>query len=160
CINEHPKCTRRQLMQALAPALIQPPAESPAAAAASAEPSAEETQIVSDLHWLIHQGQVIEFANGILETAKKPTLKPPKPDTTPAAEAVSTDGAGPVAAQPSELTRTGPGEITPRTDGSVTAPGPLPETSASPTQPVPGPENASFGGTGAPQEDLPAGPAS
>jgi hypothetical protein len=38
------------------------------------------------LHWLIHQGHVIEFANGILETAKKPLPKPePKPAAKPAA---------------------------------------------------------------------------
>src|SRR5205823_2272169 len=41
------------------------------------------------LHWLIHQGHVIEFANGILETAKKPVPKPPKSqakaETQPAA---------------------------------------------------------------------------
>jgi hypothetical protein len=34
----------------------------------------------ADLHWLIHQGHVIEFANGTLETAKKPLPRPPKPE--------------------------------------------------------------------------------
>jgi hypothetical protein len=42
--------------------------------------------VISDLHWLIHQGHVIEFANGTLETAKKPVPKPPKPAAKPAAE--------------------------------------------------------------------------
>lgn len=35
--------------------------------------------MVGDLHWLVHQGHVIEFANGILETAKKPLPRPARP---------------------------------------------------------------------------------
>src|SRR4029077_7088250 len=84
-INSHAKCTRRQLMEALAPA--PPPAPLPVGPAvegqappASPEPTTEQTAVVSDLHWLIHQGHVIEFANGLLETAKKPTPKPPRPE--------------------------------------------------------------------------------
>src|SRR5262249_36890974 len=95
-INEHPKSTRRQLVQALAPAPAPPPAPTPAPDAAPPDPSAEETQVISDLHWLIHQGHVIEFANGILETAKKPTVRPPKPEAAPVADATSGDGASPV----------------------------------------------------------------
>jgi hypothetical protein len=34
--------------------------------------TAEEQKIHDDLHWLIHEGHVIEFANGVLETAKAP----------------------------------------------------------------------------------------
>jgi hypothetical protein len=99
--NAHTKTTRRKLMEALAPAPApvpktvidispagveaapqQPPQEVPAPAAA--EPSAEQTAVISDLHWLIHQGHVIEFADGRLETAKKPVPKPPKPEKKPA----------------------------------------------------------------------------
>jgi hypothetical protein len=47
---------------------------------------------VSDLHWLVHQGHVIEFANGILETAKKPAPRPPKPEKQKQ-EAVTESGA-------------------------------------------------------------------
>ena len=57
----------------------------------------EASAIISDLHWLVHQGHVIEFANGILETAKKPLPKPPKaepkakaPKTTPEEGAAAT----------------------------------------------------------------------
>jgi hypothetical protein len=32
--------------------------------------------VLKDLHWLIHQGHVIEFASGLLETAKKPLPRP------------------------------------------------------------------------------------
>jgi hypothetical protein len=40
-------------------------------APAAPEPTAEQTALISDLHWLVHQGHVIEFANGQLDTAKK-----------------------------------------------------------------------------------------
>ncbi|HYV26988.1 MAG TPA: hypothetical protein VFA77_05620 [Candidatus Eisenbacteria bacterium] len=91
-INSHAKCNRRQLVEALAPSLAPSvPTTSPAEAApvpsgetASAGPTAEQTAVISDLHWLIHQGHVIEFANGLLETAKKPVPKPPKPQPKPA----------------------------------------------------------------------------
>jgi hypothetical protein len=97
-INSHPKCTRRKLMETLAPAPAAPvvPAEStvPIAPTAPVEgatavvtpppavPQAapEQTALASDLHWLIHEGHVIEFANGILETAKRPLPKPAKPE--------------------------------------------------------------------------------
>ena len=36
------------------------------------EKTEEQKQLISDLHWLIHQGHVLEFSNGIIETAKKP----------------------------------------------------------------------------------------
>jgi hypothetical protein len=100
-VNATPKCTRRKLMEALAPtpkkatpaplATETPaqrvpetptePTSAPAptpAAVESSEPTPEQTTLIADLHWLIHQGHVIEFANGIMETAKKPLPKPPK----------------------------------------------------------------------------------
>ena len=87
-INAHPRCNRRQLVDALAPAPprpavipIAPEGEAAAVPAAAApEPTAEQTAVIADLHWLVHQGHVIEFANGKLETAKKPAPKPPKPE--------------------------------------------------------------------------------
>ncbi|HUR46689.1 MAG TPA: hypothetical protein VMZ27_12500 [Candidatus Saccharimonadales bacterium] len=105
-INGHAKCTRKLLVDTLAPfpkAATQPkpvPAAEPAPASAEAstpegapspvpaappapEPSPEATAIISDLHWLIHQGHVIEFANGLLETAKKPLPRPPKREPSP-----------------------------------------------------------------------------
>jgi hypothetical protein len=110
-INSHPKCTRRKLMDSLAPAPVAPavapapsvpiapaegappatapPATAPPATAptpVAAAPSPEQTALASDLHWLIHEGHVIEFANGILETAKRPLPKPTRPEK-PAAPA-------------------------------------------------------------------------
>ena len=40
------------------------------------EPTPEQTAVMVDLHWLIHQGAVLEFADGRMETAKKPAPKP------------------------------------------------------------------------------------
>ncbi len=92
-INEHPRTTRRHLFEALAPTPAGVPEAAPAVPQAegvpspaqpASEPTAEQTAIITDLHWLIHQGHVIEFANGTMDTAKKPIPKPPKPDKTPA----------------------------------------------------------------------------
>jgi len=103
-VNEHPKCTRRQLVEALAPR-PQPGLPEGATAPAPAEPTPEENQTVADLHWLVHQGHVIEFANGALETAKKPVPKPPKPTPPEAApvaagEKLPGEGAAPAATEP------------------------------------------------------------
>ncbi len=93
-INEHPKCTRRQVVESLepspapvasstpapapaAPAGTQAPPPAPALPAEASEPTPEQAALIADLHWLIHQGHLIEFANGLLETAKKPAPKPP-----------------------------------------------------------------------------------
>ena len=56
------------------------PAPAPAPAAPKATPA--QQALLTDLHWLVHQGHVIEFANGLLETAKKPA---PRPTPTPKA---------------------------------------------------------------------------
>ena len=88
-INFTPRGTRRQLLNALAPS---PAPVVPAEGKPAGEPaipdatSPEATAVISELHWLIHQGHVIEFANGILETAKKPL--PPKPTKMAPAVAV------------------------------------------------------------------------
>ncbi|MBI4660963.1 MAG: hypothetical protein HY735_19185 [Verrucomicrobia bacterium] len=89
-IDATSNCTRRKLLEALAPGTpIQPGSnKEDSAPSATAAPSPEAAAIVSDLHWLIHQGHVIEFSNGLLETAKKPAPRPPKPEPSiaPAAE--------------------------------------------------------------------------
>lgn len=118
-INKYPKCTRRSLFEALAPAPAVPaPAPAPVVAPPPAvegaptgeaapapqpppapEATPEQTALGSDLHWLIHQGHVIEFATGILETAKKPVPKPPKPEKPAEAAAPATsETAAPAAA--------------------------------------------------------------
>jgi hypothetical protein len=120
-INKNPKCTRLKLVQALAPtpaaapsvpAVPAVPADAAAAAPAPApapvpvpvpvpvpEASPEQTAVASDLHWLIHEGHVIEFAtNGFLETAKKPLPRPPKPEKTPRVPAPAGEAPVPPAA--------------------------------------------------------------
>ncbi|MGA2686253.1 MAG: hypothetical protein ABSF51_14515 [Verrucomicrobiota bacterium] len=94
-INAHPKCTRRQLVETLAPS--PPPAavievKPEGTAATAAEPTPEQNAIIADLHWLVHQGHVIEFADGRLETAKKPAPRPPKPEKKPAEEKPTVEG--------------------------------------------------------------------
>ncbi len=79
-IEKTPKCSRRQLLAGIAPA-----AAAGAEAANPNETTPEQNAIIADLHWLIHQGHVIEFANGTLETAKKPK---PRPEPKPKAEAL------------------------------------------------------------------------
>jgi hypothetical protein len=91
-IDSHPKSTRRHLVEALAPSPAplavqavagEPP---PASPPETAQATPEQNAVIGDLHWLIHQGHVIEFANGALETAKKPLQKPePRPAPAPAA---------------------------------------------------------------------------
>jgi hypothetical protein len=44
------------------------------------------------LHWLVHQGHVIEFADCRLDTAKKPLPKPLKPEKKPAEEKPVAEG--------------------------------------------------------------------
>jgi hypothetical protein len=97
-INAHPKCSRRKLMEALAPSPAPAPiavtpagGEAPAPAPAPAEPTPEQTAVIADLHWLIHQGHVLEFANGMMDTAKKPLFKPPKPQAQPADKPAESD---------------------------------------------------------------------
>jgi hypothetical protein len=116
-VNAHPKCSRRQLVETLAPTpqptVIEVKPEGQPAAAAGMTP--EQNAIIADLHWLVHQGHVIEFADGRLETAKKPAPRPPKPEKKPAA-----------------------GEAAPATEiqAPVEAPAPTPESVVT-TEPVP-----------------------
>jgi hypothetical protein len=107
-INGNAKCTRKKLIEALAPTPkvakvpvteipvtpaapvaegeSAPVATQPAKPAEPAAPEAtpEQTAVIVDLHWLIHQGAVLEFADGRMETAKKPAPKPVKQEKKPA----------------------------------------------------------------------------
>jgi len=159
-INDTPKCTHKQLLHALAPAPAAPPpapvsepaapaaegqpADAPAPApATAAEPSPEMVAVMTDLHWLIHQGHVIEFANGVLETAKKPLPRPPKPakqvkktaaEAPAAAEAAT---AKPAAATPAEESAAPVSAEVPVAEASVA------ETSTNTTEASPTPEPSS-----------------
>ena len=152
-INSHAKCTRRQLVEALAPTPAAPavlpvepqpapmegqvtPAPAPSAATA---PTPEQTAVIADLHWLIHEGHVIEFANGTFETAKKPLPRPPKPEKkapeTPAGTAnPDAPSADPSAQQVSATESTQPmgdNPVTPETESISTPESPAAEPDVS-----------------------------
>jgi len=132
-INTHPKCTRRRLMEVLAPAQAgtdSPKEDTPPPA--NAEPTPEQTAVIADLHWLIHQGHVIEFANGTLETAKKPLPRPPRPESTP---------------------REKPGGPAPQTEVAETGEAAVSEPNVESAS-VPGPESGAAEGA-KPTEDVP-----
>jgi hypothetical protein len=101
-IQATPTCTRRKILDALAPLPAQPapaPGASPAPADAEPVQTPERAAVISDLHWLIHQGHVIEFAKGLIELAKKPTPRPPRPEPkSPAPETQGEAPASPAAA--------------------------------------------------------------
>ncbi|MEO8427000.1 MAG: hypothetical protein ABI651_07810 [Verrucomicrobiota bacterium] len=151
-IDATKKCTRRQLFATLAPAPAPPPGTAESADDSSKpvetpEPAPEMKAVIGDLHWLIHQGHVIEFANGILETARPPAPRPqksapkvatPKPEGTGAKESAPAPSA-PEAA-PSIAAAASPvrpvAEATPGTEKastSTTVAEPVAENSSVPT---------------------------
>ena len=118
-INAKPRTNRKQLVETLSPTppaapipVMAPSAEgTPAVEAPKAptqsEPTPEQASIIGDLHWLIHQGHVIEFANGVLETAKKPLPRPPRPpkaEPAPVAAPAVAEGQVEAAAPVAEVT--------------------------------------------------------
>lgn len=127
-IDEHKGATRKELIDTLAPpapaAASDPapapesasgdqPTDAPAESPALATPPPEVTAIITDLHWLVHQGHVIEFATGTLETAKKPLprqekqAKPGKRSDAPTQPAASPPSSG-SGESPKEHPSTGP----------------------------------------------------
>jgi hypothetical protein len=82
-VHATPRCTRKMLIDALAPAPALPAAAAPAQGGADAaekpQPTAEQSALLADLHWVLHQGHVIEFSSGLMETAKRPLPRPEKP---------------------------------------------------------------------------------
>jgi hypothetical protein len=146
-INATPRCTRRKLVETLAPTpplptvlpvptpetASAPTADAPAAGPpkppAEPEPTPEQASIIGDLHWLIHQGHVIEFASGVLECAKKPLPRPAKPPKAEPQTAAATESA--VTGGESEV-------ASPKSDGHADAPMETPavsDSASSPTEP-------------------------
>jgi hypothetical protein len=102
-VSQTAGCTRRKLLDALAPAPLAPPPPALAALEEGAptpgspptpgapmpeQPTPEQTAVVTDLHWLIHQGHVLEFSDGRMEIAWPPRPKPPPPPPKPVEQAV------------------------------------------------------------------------
>jgi hypothetical protein len=135
-INAHPKCTRRKLIESLAPSPatseVKPEEQK------SAEPTPEQTAIIADLHWLIHQGHVLEFADGRLETAKKPLPRPPKPEKKSAEEkpVSETETIAEVAEAESEIKIQPSNEVQPTSEPAQTEIAPA---EIKPTEEIPSP---------------------
>ena len=168
-INATPHCTRRKLIAALAPTPPKPKtptapaptAEAPAAdgtqpataapapapvAAAEPQPTPEQTAVITDLHWLIHQGHVIEFTDGRIETAKAPKPKPAAPAAAGSnAPAEPEAKAADVVIEPAPATEAAapaPAEApAPAAVGEVPTPAPATEATAAP-EPPPAPPTA------------------
>ncbi len=196
-LNEHPKSTRRSLIEALAPSPLAPaappstagPSEpgageqpippgepgvsgeptsavagdptaagqpsasadapaapvsettsaesgSPSPPAQNDQPTPEQTEVIADLHWLIHQGHVIEFASGVLETAKKPVPKPPKPAKTaaPAGQAQAPEATQPPRIEPALETATAPPPPESPAQAEISAPSRATESTSAPAE--------------------------
>lgn len=123
-IDTHPGCTRRKLIDFLAPTPPVPkgaapapvpvpvPEPGPAAEGTTAAapvvaptgpmPTPEQTAVITDLHWLIHQGHVIEFTDGRMETAKQPKPKPVAPPRPPKPAADAPAAGTPAPVSPAE----------------------------------------------------------
>lgn len=109
-IREKKSIRRTQLLDLLAPkAPVAPSAPVPAtpetpaseAAPAAAPEDPVRAAVLQDLLWLTHEGYVIEYADGRLESVPPPK-NPPKPQTTSAPESpVGTAEPAPVVAAPS-----------------------------------------------------------
>ena len=86
-VSATPKCTRKILIDSLAPSAA-PVAPVEGVPAEKPQPTAEQSTLLADLHWVLHQGHVIEFSSGLMETAKRPLpklVKEPKPAPAPRA---------------------------------------------------------------------------
>jgi len=143
-VNANPKCTRRQLIESLSPSVSAEPK--------SDDPTPEQTAIIGDLHWLIHQGHVIEFADGLLETAKKPAVRPPKPEPKaklPNGELPGTKG--------ETVPNASVEEIEPKVAELEATP--LASTENSSSDPTPNPEPEKNTASGPPPADAPQKPA-
>jgi hypothetical protein len=103
-------------------------------------PTSEQASIIGDLHWLIHQGHVIEFANGFLETAKKPLPRPPKPPRAPApppATEAGTDAGAPAATETDAVVEQAVADAPSHESSAIAAAEAPAENTVTPSAPVP-----------------------
>ena len=154
-IRKTPGCSRRKLLEALAPEVNlesaaakhveTAPAAAPApatdtapatepAATAEAAPNPQAAGVVADLHWLIYEGHVIEFSSGLIELAQKPVIKPTPERKAPAQKAPKQAGAAaaPDAAKAAQATagpapeaKVGGSEAAPVAPAAPIAPAPV-----------------------------------
>ena len=107
-VVDNQNCTRRMILDKFVPEPDKPESAEVPAEGDAPKPdtplSPERTAILSDLHWLVHQGHVVEYANGQMEIAPKPQppqqkKKKPKPDKKPKAEPPVTGGTSSTSSQ-------------------------------------------------------------
>lgn len=100
-VVDNQNCTRRMILDKFAPEPDKLESAEASGEGDTPKPetplSPERTAILSDLHWLVHQGHVVEYANGQMEIAPKPQppqqkKKKPRPDKKPKAEPPLTEG--------------------------------------------------------------------
>ena len=134
-------CTRRMILDKFVPEPDKPKSAEalPEGDSPEAEPplSPERTAVLSDLHWLVHQGHVVEYANGQMEIAPKPQQlqpkkKKPKPDKklkaeTPTVTEAPADASATEEAKPAEP---------PASETSDTTEPPEPNQATEPVEPV------------------------
>ena len=134
-------CTRRMILDKFVPEPDKPKSAEalPEGDAPEVEPplSPERTAVLSDLHWLVHQGHVVEYANGQMEIAPKPQQlqpkkKKPKPDKklkaeTPTVTEAPADASATEEAKPAEP---------PASETSDTTEPPEPNQATEPVEPV------------------------
>jgi hypothetical protein len=133
-ITETENCTRRSMLEKFAP---EPEAPEGAEEKPEAQLSPERTAVLSDLHWLVHQGHVIEYASGQMEVAPKPQppqqkkkkLKEEKKVEAPAAEKTEPE------ATPEEPEPAGQAEETKAVAEPTPEPAALDESQAETTEP-------------------------
>jgi hypothetical protein len=169
-IDSHPRTTRRKLIEALAPGAKTAPSTGPSAtpdaapqtggesgeeaAAAEASPpeaaapavAPEVAAINGDLHWLVHQGHVIEFANGTLETAKRPAPRPvkaaEKQAETQGNEGEPASPEGVVEEEGETAEKTSAGGVNPAVETPVQDATPSAEAPSQTESPIPEPDSA------------------
>ena len=107
-VVDNQNCTRRMILDKFVPEPDKPESAEVPAEGDAPKPdtplSPERTAILSDLHWLVHQGHVVEYANGQMEIAPKPQppqqkKKKPRPDKKPKAEPPVTGGTSSTSSQ-------------------------------------------------------------
>ena len=162
-------CTRRMILDKFVPEPDKPKSAEalPEGDSPEAEPplSPERTAVLSDLHWLVHQGHVVEYANGQMEIAPKPQppqqkKKKPRPDKKPKAEPPVTGGTSSTSSQtPAEAPaaeETKPAE-TPEPSDTTESPEPTePEASAAAEEPPTEPEASAAAEEPSTAEESPA----
>ena len=100
-VVDNQNCTRRMILDKFAPEPDKLESAEASGEGDTPKPetplSPERTAILSDLHWLVHQGHVVEYANGQMEIAPKPQppqqkKKKPRPGKKTKAESPLTEG--------------------------------------------------------------------